>query len=82
MERNEAISFIKEYSNMSLRSEFDFGRTSLIMHRIDTGDARPFRQGLHRHPQKYMEVIDEEVHKMEASEVIEPSCSPWESNYA
>src|SRR6266496_2274890 len=49
-------------------------------HRIDTGDARPIRQGLRRQPQAYLQVIDEEVEKMAASGVIEPSASPWAFN--
>ena len=56
------------------------GRTSLIEHRIETGEARPIRQGLRRHPQVHLAVIDQEGKKREASGVIEPSCSPWANN--
>ena len=61
-------------------SEFDLGRTSLITHHIDTGDARPICQKLRRHPQTYLDIIESEVAKRKASGVIEKSCSPWASN--
>ena len=56
------------------------GRTSVITHHIDTGDAKPFRQGLRRHPQAYLDVIDTEIAKMEAAGVVEAASSPWASN--
>ena len=61
-------------------SEFDVDRTSIITHHIDTGDARSIRQGLCWNPHTYLDIIDSEVVKMEASGVIEPSCSPRVSN--
>ena len=66
-EREEAISFIQQNSRVFSKGEFDFGRKTLITHHIDTGDAKPIRQGLRRHPQVYMDVIDREVAKMEAA---------------
>ena len=79
-ECTEAASFIKMYSQVFSRSEFDLGHTTLITHHIDTGDAKPFHQGLRHHPQVYMNVIDTEVANMEAAGVIEPACLPWASN--
>ena len=80
LEREEAITFIKGYSDVFSKGEFDLGRTSLITHHIDTGDAKPIRQPLRRHPQVYLDIIDTEISKMEAARVIEPSYSPWASN--
>ncbi len=65
---------------MFSKDEYDLGRTPLMTHTIDTGDARPIRQGLRRHPQAYLDVIDSEVDKMLASGVVEPASSPWASN--
>jgi hypothetical protein len=79
-ERESAIHLLYEYQDVFSKSEYDLGRTSVIEHRIDTGDARPIRQALRRHPQSYLSIIDSEIAKMEASGVIEPSCSPWASN--
>src|SRR3989442_575882 len=79
-ERSEASEFVREFRDVFSRDEYDLGRTSLITHRIDTGDARPIRQGLRRHPQVYMDVIDQEVSKLVSCGVVEPACSPWASN--
>ena len=79
-ERRGAVEFLKQYSQVFSRSEYDLRRTSFIIHRIDTGDAKPFRQGLRRHPQAYLDVIDTEIVKMEAAGVIEAASSPWASN--
>ena len=78
--KEEAITFIKGYSDVFSKGEFDLCRTSLIMHHIDTGDAKPIRQPLRRHPQVYLDIIDTEIAKMEAVGVMEPSYSPWASN--
>ena len=51
--------------------DFDLGRTSLITHHIDTGNAKPIRQPLRRHPQVYLDIIDTEISKMEATEYSE-----------
>ena len=68
------------YSSVFSSSEFDLGRTSVITHHIDTGDAKPFRQGLRRHPQAYLDVIDTEISKMETAGVVEAASFPWVSN--
>jgi hypothetical protein len=62
------------------KHEFDLGCTSILQHRIDTGTSRPIRQGLRRHPQVYLNVIDERVESMLQAGIIEPSSSPWASN--
>ena len=79
-ERYEAVKLVEAYQDVFPRDEYDLGRTRLIEHRIETGEARPIRQGLRRHRQVHLEVIDKEVKKMEGRGVIEPSCSPWTSN--
>ena len=60
-ERKGVVEFLQQYSTVFSRDEFDLGLTSLIVHRIDTGDAKPFCQGLRRHPQAYLDVIDSEI---------------------
>jgi len=78
--RKDIEDFIIEYQDVFSRSEYDLGRTNLMQHHIETGDARPIRQALRRHPQVYLDVIDKEIEKMANSGVVEPSCSPWASN--
>jgi len=80
VDKQDAIEFISRHKDVFSKGDYDLGRTPCITHRIDTGDAKPIRQGLRRHPQVYMDVIDREVEKLEACGVIEPACSPWASN--
>ena len=60
-ERWRAEQFIRENETLFSQSEFDIGRTELVQHRIDTGEHRPFRQSLHRHPLAHLPQIDQHV---------------------
>jgi hypothetical protein len=75
-----AIDFIRSHSSAFSTSDFDLGRTTLVQHKIDTGDNRPFKQALRRHPIAQLPIIDEHVERMLKSDVIEPAVSPWSSN--
>lgn len=66
------------------RSSFDFkqtslGRTSAIVHRIDTGTHAPLRQRPYRVSHAERQVIDDQVSDMLNRGVIQPSNSPWAS---
>ena len=69
-----------EYSDVFSQSEFDLGHTAVLPHRIDTGDARPFKEQLRRHPIAHLDFIDNKVEQMLQARVVEPSSSPWSSN--
>ena len=56
------------------------GRTTLVEHHIDTGDNRPIRQGLRRHPIAHLDVIDRQVDELVRHNFLEPAASPWASN--
>ena len=60
--------------------ENDLGRTDLIKHHIDTGDAKPVRQPLRRFPPAHVEAISGHVDNLLKQGTIEPSSSPWASN--
>ena len=62
------------------KGEYDIGRTPFVEFRIDTGEHRPIRQPLRRHPFKHLETIDKQVAEMEEHGIIEPTASPWASN--
>ena len=79
-ERVAVIKFVVGNADTFSRSEFDLGRTNLVKHRIDTGDHRPFKQPLRRHPIAYLPMIDEHVENMLRHDIIEPAASPWSSN--
>lgn len=55
------------------------GRTSLIKHRIDVGDARPIKQRFYPVSPAVEKLMFEEVDRMQKLGVIEPSNSAWSS---
>jgi len=69
-----------DYADVFSRSEFDLGCTDILPHRIDTGEARPFKEQLRRHPIAHLDFIDNQVDQMLRAGVIEPSSSPWSTN--
>jgi len=59
--------------------DHDIGRTHLVEHHIDTGDARPIRQPLRRQAFAHAEFI-KETDEMLRHGIIEPAAGPWASN--
>lgn len=53
------------------------GRTSLVCHYIDVGDARPIKQRYYPVSPAVQKIIDEEVERMLKMDVIKLSNSPW-----
>jgi len=76
----EATELLHTYQDVFSKSEYDLGRTLMTEHRIDTGVARPIKQGLHRQPQTSLPIIDTFTENMERQHIIEKSASPWASN--
>jgi hypothetical protein len=52
-ERIRAAVLIRSNAHLFSRSESDLGLTNLISHRINTGDHKPIKESLRRHPQAY-----------------------------
>jgi len=73
-------NLLKNYDGVFSRGVFDMGRTSLVEHVIDTGDHRPIRQGLRRHPIAHLNAIDQQVDDLLRNDFIEPPAGPWASN--
>jgi hypothetical protein len=55
------------------------GRTALVTHRIDTGDAVPFKQRYYPMSPAMLEAMNKEIDQMLNLGVIRPSSSPWNS---
>jgi len=79
-QRRQIVQFLQEYDDMFSRGTFDMGRTTLVEHSIDTGQNRPIRQALRRHPYAHLDEIDRQVDELQQNEFIEPAASPWASN--
>ena len=62
------------------KGETDLGRTNLVKHQIETGDAQPVKQRLRRQPECNQEEIFQQVDKLMDRGIIEPSDSPRASD--
>ena len=80
VQRNAATELVVKNGGLFSATEFDIGRTTLVKHAIDTGDARPFKQPLRKYPMAHVPVIDKRVQEMLDHDIIVPSSSPWASN--
>jgi len=71
---------LKDHIDVFSKSENDLGRTDIITHRIEAGNAKPVRQQLQRYPPAHIEAISQHVDNMLEQGIIEPAFSPWASN--
>ena len=78
-ETPKLAEFLSKNEDVFARSADDLGRTSLVQHTIDTGNARPVKQPPRRVPVHKKHLVTEEVDKMLRRGVIEPCDGPWSS---
>ena len=78
-QRSKVKALLVRHRTIISTGEHDIGRTHLVEHRIDTGEHRPIRKPLRRHPFQHLEWIDDEVVKMQEHGFVEPAASPWAS---
>ena len=71
---------LKQYSGLFATKNSYLGRTSVVKHNINTGDARPVKQPLRRIPAHITEEVNSQIDERLSKGVIEPSTSPWASN--
>ena len=79
-QKNMVTVLLTHYSDVFAKDEADIGKTHLITHDVDTGDARPVAQAVRRQsPEEYdaMVKIVENLHKCG---IIQPSRSEWAAN--
>lgn len=77
-QRATADQLISQFRDISYE-ERGLGRTSLITHKIDTGDAAPIRQRYYRMSPEKQRVLVEQLDEMLKDDVVEPCESPWSS---
>ena len=68
---------LNEFSDVFVSSDKDIGRTGIIKHEIETGNARPIKHKPRRLPLQKSEEADKQIKEMLEKDLIEPSCSPW-----
>lgn len=77
-QRRTVDCLITQFRDISYEKR-GLGRTSLITHTIDTGDAAPIRQRYYRMSPEKQRVLTEQLDEMLKDDVIEPCESPWSS---
>lgn len=55
----------------------DLGRTHLILHEIDTGQAPPIKMAPRRVPLHLQQEVTDHIREMHGHGIIQPSVSPW-----
>ena len=70
---------LHQYKDVFSLSEQDLGRTNLIGHQIDTGNARPIKQKPRRTSPSKRAEIERQVEDLLQRGVVKKSNSPWSS---
>ena len=68
-----------EYQDVFMGPDGKLGRTDLVKHTIDTGQAKPVKIPPTRVTQKQKQIIEDEIDSMLEKDIIQPSTSPWSS---
>ena len=69
-----------DFQDVLSKGDHDIGHTDVVKHHIDTGDAKPIKERVRRHPYLHQQEIQEQIRSLEKRGVIEPSDSPWAAN--
>ena len=75
----QVASLLKKHSNVFSTSDEDLGRTGIVRHKINTGNAAPIKQRWRRVPNNLTGEVQKQIQQMLEKDVIEPSNSPWAS---
>src|SRR3989337_3034235 len=78
-QKEEFGKLMKKYEEIFVRTKNELGRTNVVKHKINTGDAKPIKQKPYRAVGHRKQVIKEEIEKMLEKGVIKKSKSPWAS---
>lgn len=76
-QKEQLQSLVKDYADVFSTHSHDYGRTGLVEHRIDTGEAKPVKKRAYRTSPAKQAVIHAEIDKLLEQGVIEESHSPW-----
>ena len=78
-QQKAAFNLLQKHLDVFARSKTDLGKTNIVTHKIETGNARPIKQQPRRIPLHKKEAAREEVERMLKAGIIEPSSSAWSS---
>ena len=66
-----------KYSHAFVAHKDDIGRTGLVKHRINTGDAQPIKEPPRRLAFAKRQALSDEIRRLLELGIISPSTSPW-----
>ncbi|XP_071123285.1 uncharacterized protein [Mytilus edulis] len=69
-DKQKVKSLLIENQNLFASSDVDLGRTNLVKHEINTGNARPFKEPPRRTPYHLNKVVNDNLDKMLQKEII------------
>ena len=75
----ELERFLIDSNDVFSLHEDDLGYTSLVQHRMDTGDHTPIKQSPRRLPFSQRETVSSLIDDMMKKGIIQPSASAWAS---
>ena len=78
-QRQEVLNFLAKHHTVFALEEHERGETDLVEMTIHTGDAQPRRSAPRRVPFAVREEMAKQIDRMQATEVIQLSTSPWSS---
>ena len=78
-EKETMQQILQKYQTLFATDLSELGATSVVKHKIDTGQATPIKQLPRRLPNALKPVVEEQVNEMLAHGVVRLSKSPWAS---
>ena len=78
-ENRQLDILLAEYADIFATTSLDLGHTSIIEHKIDTGNASPIKQQPYRASHSQKVSIEHHINDMLDQGIIEVSSSPWSS---
>ena len=78
-EHSKVRQLLMDYQDIFSTGGTDLGRTSVVKHDINTGDAPPIKQQARRVPFTQHAEIDKQVKEMVDGGIIKPGDGPWAS---
>ena len=76
-ERTALITLLTDYSDIVSFHSFDLGRTAILKHKINTGDAAPIKCRPYRHSIAEQQELDKMIAAFLEARLIRESSSPW-----
>ena len=80
LERDQLWELLKSFADVFSSGKYDMGRTNLVSHKIETGEALPVKQRLRKQAWAHQEIIQEERQELSKSDLIAEYNGPWCSN--